>query len=192
MSRFERASRYTTTAIALHWLIAAIVILEFAHGWWMQELPKQPPGLRADQFNLHKSFGMLAFALMVARLGWRLGHRPPSLPPMARWQASLAKANHALLYVLLLALPLSGYFGSVFSGYPIRWFGITLPSWGSASPAIKDAMSIVHLTTSWILAVSLTLHVAGTIKHSLAGDRVMSRMIPREAPQTSLRLRELQ
>src|ERR1700740_382522 len=103
----SRSDRYTRTAVALHWLIAAIVIAEFAQGWWMQEIPKQPPGLRADQFNLHKSLGMLALALMIARLGWRIGHRPPDFPPLPRWQAWAAKANHVLLYALLMALPLS-------------------------------------------------------------------------------------
>ena len=186
------SDRYTRTAVLLHWLIAAIVIAEFAQGWWMQEIPKQPPGLRADQFNLHKSFGMLAFALMVARLGWRIGHPPPAFPAMPAWQIRLAKANHLLLYVLLVALPLSGYLGSVFSGYPIKWFGVTLPAWGSSVPAIKDAMSSIHLTTSWLLAASLTMHVAGTIKHSMAGDRVMARMAFGGEPHASLRPRELQ
>ena len=170
------SERYTRTAIALHWLIAALVLVEFAHGWWMQEIPKQPPGLRADAFNLHKSAGLVVLALMLIRLGWRIAHRPPALPPMLKWQTLLAKANHVLLYTMVIAMPLSGYLGSVFSGYPIKWFGVTLPAWGWADPAIKDWMSVVHLTTSWILLVSLCLHITGTIKHTLAGDRVMGRM----------------
>ena len=170
------SERYTRTAIALHWLIAALVLVELAHGWWMQEIPKQPPGLRADAFNLHKSAGLVVLALMLIRLGWRIAHRPPALPPMLKWQAFLAKANHVLLYTMVIAMPLSGYLGSVFSGYPIKWFGVTLPAWGWADPTIKDWMSVVHLTTSWILLVSLCLHITGTIKHTLAGDRVMARM----------------
>jgi cytochrome b561 len=170
------SDRYTRTAVALHWLIAALVLVEFAHGWWMQEIPKQPPGLRADAFNLHKSAGLVVLALMLIRLGWRIAHRPPALPPMLKWQTLLAKANHVLLYTMVIAMPLSGYLGSVFSGYPIKWFGVTLPAWGWADPTIKDWMSVVHLTTSWILLVSLCLHISGTIKHTLAGDRVMARM----------------
>jgi cytochrome b561 len=170
------SERYTRTAIALHWLIAALVLVELAHGWWMQEIPKQPPGLRADAFNLHKSAGLVVLALMLIRLGWRIAHRAPALPPMLKWQALLAKANHVLLYTMVIAMPLSGYLGSVFSGYPIKWFGVTLPAWGWADPTIKDWMSVVHLTTSWILLVSLCLHITGTIKHTLAGDRVMARM----------------
>jgi cytochrome b561 len=169
-------ARYTATAVLLHWLIAALLFAEFAPGWWMQEIPKQPPGIRADAFNLHKSVGLLLLALALIRLGWRLAHRPPTLPRVPRWQAFLAKANHGLLYAMMIAMPLSGYLGSVFSGYPIRWFGVMLPAWGWDDPAIKALMSTVHLATSWILLVCLCLHVAGTVKHSLAGDRVMARM----------------
>ena len=73
-------------------------------------------------------------------------------------------------------MPLSGYLGSVLSGYPIKWFGVGLPAWGWSDPAIKDLMSNVHLVASWTLLASTALHVAGTIKHALAGDRVMARM----------------
>lgn len=173
MPRFER---YTRTAVLLHWMIAALLFAEFAHGWWMQEIPKQPPGIRADAFNMHKSVGLLLLALVLVRLGWRLAHRPPVLLPVARWQAVLAKSNHVLLYAMMVAMPLSGYLGSVFSGYPIKWFGLMLPAWGWADPAIKELMSSVHLATSWILLASTSLHVAGTIKHAIAGERVMARM----------------
>ena len=169
-------ARYTRTAVVLHWLIAALMLAEFVHGWWMQEIPKQPVGIRADAFNQHKSVGLVLLALVVIRLGWRIAHKPPALPTVARWQAFAAKANHAVLYAMMLAMPLSGYLGSVFSGYPIKWFGVTLPAWGWNDPGIKEWMSTIHLTTSWILLVSLCLHVAGTIKHSLAGDAVMARM----------------
>lgn len=171
-----RLERYTRTAVLLHWMIAALLFAEFAHGWWMQEIPKQPPGIRADAFNMHKSVGLLLLALVLVRLGWRLAHRPPVLLPVARWQAVLARSNHVLLYAMMVAMPLSGYLGSVFSGYPIKWFGLMLPAWGWADPAIKELMSSVHLATSWILLASTSLHVAGTIKHAIAGERVMARM----------------
>jgi cytochrome b561 len=170
------ASRYTRVAVVLHWAIAALLFAEFAHGWWMQRIPKQPPGLRADAFNLHKSAGLLLLALVLVRLAWRIGHRPPPLLPLPRWQVLAAKANHLLLYAMMVVIPLSGYFGSVFSGYPIKWFGVTLPAWGWFDPGIKDAMSVAHLAASWILLASTSLHVAGTVKHALAGERVMTRM----------------
>ena len=174
--RMAPLARYTATAVVLHWVIAALLIAEFAHGWWMQGIAKEPPGIRADAFNLHKSFGLVLLALALLRLGWRLAHRPPPFPPMPRWQALAARTNHVVLYAMMFAMPLSGYFGSVFSGYPIKWFGIALPAWGGSDPAIKELMSVTHLTTSWILLVSMCLHVTGTLKHALAGDPVMARM----------------
>ena len=175
------SDRYTRTAVALHWLVAALVVGQFAWGWWMQEIPKQPPGLRADAFNLHKSIGLVIFALMLVRLGWRIAHPAPPLPAMPSWEAWLARATHALLYVALIAMPVSGYLGSVFSGYPVKWFGLTLPAWGWKDPVVKDAMSAVHLTTSWILLGATVLHIAGALKHVLAGDGVVARMMFRRA-----------
>jgi cytochrome b561 len=181
------SDRYTRTAVILHWLIAALLLIEVAQGWWMQEIPKQPPGLRADQFNLHKSFGLLLFALVLARLGWRLLYPPPPLLGVARWQLRAAKTNHAILYIAMFVLPLSGYLGSVFSGYPIKWFGVTLPAWGAQNPAIKDLMSTVHWVASWVLVASTALHIAGAFKHELAGEHVMARMSFRRASRRAPR-----
>jgi len=178
------SDRYTRTAVVLHWLIAALLLVEVAQGWWMQEIPKQPPGLRADQFNLHKSVGLVLLALVLVRLGWRLLHSPPSMAGVARWQLRLAKINHAVLYLAMFALPLSGYLGSVFSGYPIKWFGIALPLWGTANPAIKDFMSTVHLLASWVLVACTALHIAGAFKHELAGEGALARMAWRRGPRS--------
>ena len=169
--------RYTRTAIALHWLIALAVIVQFCWGWWMQGIPKQPPGIRADAFNLHKSVGMTIFMLMSVRLLWRWRHPPPAFPPMPRWQAGLAHVVHATLYAVLLLHPLSGYLGSVFSGYPVKFFGMTLPAWGHNDPALKNFFSASHFVTSWVLLAAVALHVAGALKHALIDrDGLLSRM----------------
>lgn len=171
------SERYTRTAIALHWLIAALVIFQFAWGWWMQEIPKQPVGPRVDAFNLHKSIGMTICVLMLARIAWRLSHQPPPLPPMPRWQARLAHANHLALYVLLVAQPLVGYLGSEVSGYPVKFFGITLPNWAGKNVALKDWLSLAHLTLSWLILLTVLLHVAGALKHALVDrDGLLARM----------------
>ena len=177
MPRSDVASRYTRTAIFLHWLIALMVVGQFAWGWWMQTIPKQPPGQRADSFNLHKSVGMTIFALMALRLAWRLRHPPPALPRMPRWQARLARANHILLYAALLIQPLVGYLGSEVSGYPVRYFGMTLPTWAGKHEALKDILSTFHLATSWAIAVFVALHIAGALRHALVDrDGLLSRM----------------
>jgi cytochrome b561 len=166
-------------------LVAVLVIVQVAWGWAMQEIPKQPPGLRADAFNVHKSIGLAIFALMLIRLGWRLAHPPPPLPPMPRWQRLLANGNHALLYLALFVMPIAGYLGSVFSGYPVRAFGVTLPAWGWKDDGVKAAMSAVHLGTSWVLLAAIALHFAGALKHAFVdGDGVLRRMWPaRDGPR---------
>jgi len=169
--------QYTRTAIVLHWLIAILVIGQFAWGWWMQDIPKQPVGPRVDAFNLHKSAGMVLLALMALRLLWRIRHPPPPLPPMPSWQAGLARATHVLLYTALLVQPLLGYLGSEVSGYPVKVFGMTLPSWAGKHVALKDFLSVAHLANSWLIATLVVLHVAGALKHALVDrDGLLARM----------------
>ena len=169
--------RYTRFAVAMHWLVAAILLVQYPLGWWMQRIPKQPSGPRAEMFNLHKSIGLTLAALMLVRLGWRLAHRPPAMPPMALWQSRLARATHAALYVALVALPLAGYLGSAFSGYPVRFFGWVLPSWAPKDPALKEWMSSAHLVLAWLLAAALALHLAGIVKHvAIDRDGLLRRM----------------
>ena len=175
----DGAPRYTRTAIALHWLVAVLVVTQIAWGWWMQDIPKQPVGPRVDAFNLHKSLGMTIFALMVLRLGWRLGHPAPALPAMRGWQRFLARNTHALIYVALFIQPLAGYLGSVWSGYPVKLYGMTLPAWGAKSEVLKVLMSQAHLVCSWVLVAAITLHVAGALKHAVFDrDGVRARMSP--------------
>lgn len=171
------SDRYTRTAIALHWLIAILVIVQFTWGWWMQGIPKQPVGPRVDAFNLHKSIGMTILALMVIRILWRVGHPPPPLRGVPRWQASAARGNHLLLYAALVIQPLAGYLGSEFSGFPVKFFGLTLPSWAGKSATMKDLMSTVHLATSWVIAATVIVHVMAALKHALIDrDTVVARI----------------
>ena len=168
--------RYTTTAIALHWIVAIVVVGQFAWGWWMQGIAKDPVGPRVDAFNLHKSVGLVLLALMLFRLGWRIAHPPPPLPSMPAWQALLARWNHGLLYLAIIVMPVSGYLGSVFSGYPVKWFGVTLPMWGERNPALKSLMSATHEIASFVLAAAVLLHVAAALRHAFARDGLVARM----------------
>ena len=171
------SDRYSRTAIALHWLIAVAVIVQFGWGWWMQGIAKQPPGPRVDAFNLHKSIGLTILALMCVRALWRWRHPAPALPALPRWQAGLAHATHVTLYAALFVMPIAGYLGSVFSGYPVKYFGVTLPAWGWKDAGLKDLMSAVHYAASWVLAGAVTLHVAGALKHWVVDrDALVARM----------------
>ena len=174
--------RYDRVAMVLHWTIAVLALFQIALGWWMLDLPKSPPGLRAGWFNVHKSIGMSIGLLMLARLGWRLSHVAPALPAsLPRWQARAARLSHGLLYAALIAQPLVGYLGSSFTRYPIKYFGITLPHWGWDAPALKQVCSNVHFALACLISALVVLHVAAALKHFLARDGVFQRMWPRRA-----------
>jgi cytochrome b561 len=184
IARMHPYRPYHSVSLALHWLVAVLVFGQIALGCWMLGIPKSPPGLRADWFNLHKSIGLTVAVLMIVRLAWRWHHRPAPLPQgMPAWQRKAAAANQALLYALLILQPVWGYLGSSFTRYPIKYFGVTLPKWGWDSPALKDLFSALHLGTAWLLAAVLALHVAAALKHRLIDrDGVFERMWPSPLP----------
>ena len=183
--RADVTGGYDRVAMTLHWLVAIGVVAQIALGLWMIEIPKQPVGVRAYWFNLHKSIGITLGVLIVARLAWRLTHRPPELPStVRRWQVRAAGASHALLYICMITMPIAGYLGSVFSGYPIRYFGAVLPGWGWKDEAMKDFFSTVHFATAVLFISLITLHVLAALKHLwIDRDGVFQRMLPgRRAP----------
>jgi cytochrome b561 len=107
----ESTLRYTTLAVALHWTIAAAVIANIALGVWMHEAIEvaSTSGLAIQAYQIHKSLGLTVLALTLVRVAWRLTHKPPSPPQMKRWQALSASLVHKAFYVLMIALPLTGW-----------------------------------------------------------------------------------
>lgn len=180
----ERLPSYDRVAISLHWLIAAGIVAQLALGWWMIDIPKLPAGVRVYWFNLHKSIGLTLAALIAIRIVWRLTHRPPALPAgLPRWQARAAAVSHVLMYVCMIVMPLAGYLGSIYSGYPIKYFGSTLPGLGGKDDALKDFFSTVHYGTAWIFMSLIALHFAAAMKHLLLDrDTVFARMWPSALP----------
>ncbi len=162
--------------MGLHWLVAALALAQIALGWWMLDLPKSPPGLRADWFNLHKSIGLTIGLLMFARLGWRLTHAAPPLPrSMPHWQVRAAQVSHFLLYAALIAQPCVGYLGSSFTRYPVKYFGHALPQWGWDAPQLKALFGTLHFGLACLITALVALHIAAALKHLIDRDGVFAR-----------------
>ena len=185
-SHYSASSRYDAVAMALHWIIAVGVLAQILLGLWMIDIPKQPVGVRAYWFNLHKSIGITVGLLVLVRVGWRLTHRPPPLPATTpTWQLQAAKASHVLLYVCMVTMPLAGYLGSVFSGYPIKYFGSPLPGWGWKDDGLKEFFSTVHYAVAMTFIALIAVHVMAALKHGLIDrDGVFQRMLPRRRTTT--------
>ena len=190
---------YTKTAKVLHWLIAIGIFIMFGIGWFMADLPKDVPkqtafdvfdlGIYTWQsaeaisprnfyFNLHKSVGVTIFALIIIRVLWRLSHKPPALlASYKEFERKLAKGTHYLLYLLMVALPLSGLIMVIYGKYGVKWFGIDLFG-GLDSKPVRDAFKEVHEIIGLIILAVLALHILGALKHKFIDkDETLSRML---------------
>jgi cytochrome b561 len=160
----------------LHWVLACGLLAQVILGWWMLSVPKTPPGLRASWFNVHKSIGLTLAVLVLVRLAWRITHPVEQSAQLPSWQQRAARATHRLLYILMLLLPLSGYLGSTFTRYPVRYFGMVLPSWNVDWPAAKALRSAIHYGAVWLFMFVVALHVAAALRHWWLRDGVAARM----------------
>lgn len=172
--------RYTYTAMLFHWLVAVLVVAAFTLGLVMTDIPGLTP-TKLRYFSWHKWIGVTVLMLAVLRVLWRLFHPSPAYPDtMARWQQRAANGLHILLYVLIFAVPLSGYFYSLASGVPVVYLGLfELPVLIDANPVLKPVLKGVHYWLNMLLAASVGVHVAAALKHQFVDrDGVLRRMLP--------------
>ena len=172
---------YTRTAKILHWLVALFILTNIVLGLRMERFPgfdHKSPEWNAILF-WHGSIGSLVLWLAVARLIWRAGHPPPALPDsLPVWQKLAAHGVHVLLYLLMLALPLSGYAHRVFGHHPVSFFGLwDWPSLFSPDEPSRVLFGTVHVSLALGLCGLLLLHFGAVLKHLvIERDGVARRM----------------
>jgi cytochrome b561 len=172
--------RYTATAIGLHWLMAAMLVMLVCVGVYMHGLPLSPWKLRV--FSWHKWAGVTAFLLVIVRLVWRSRHRPPELPAAMSPAARLiARAAHGAIYLLLFAIPLSGWLMSSAKGFPTVYLGVLpIPDLVAKNKELGEALLHVHQLLNVLLAGLVAGHSAAALKHHFIDrDDVFTRMLPR-------------
>ena len=171
--------KYTLTAIGLHWLMAIGLIGVFAFGLYMADLPLSPDKLKF--FSWHKWAGVTLFLLLIVRLAWRIGHRAPALPEhMGRGEQFVAHAGHAMLYLLMFAIPLSGWLMSSAKGFQTVYFGVLpIPDLLEKNKELGSLLGTLHWGLSMLLAAVVVGHVAAALKHHFIDrDDVLTRMLP--------------
>ncbi|MGH8217795.1 MAG: cytochrome b [Steroidobacteraceae bacterium] len=168
---------YTRVAVALHWLIAALLLAQIAFGWFLTTIARGTP-MRSIDVNFHKSTGITIGALILLRILWRLLHTPPPLPTsMPAWQRTAARANHVALYALMLTMPLSGYIASNFSKYGIKFYNaVKLAPWGIDDHRVYALFNSIHVIAAYVFVAIIAVHVLAAAQHAIRGDRVLSRM----------------
>lgn len=170
--------QYGATAKAFHWLVVALLAIQFPLGWLMPDIRRgMIPGAA---MSLHISLGMLALLLIVLRLLWRVTH--PVMPEsgLPGWQRIGAELVHVLLYAIVLLTTLSGWFFASARGWTIYLFGLMpLPRLVEEAAPLGRSLGGWHASLGWILMILICLHVAAALVHLFVyQDRVMSRMLP--------------
>lgn len=171
--------KYPAISIALHWLIAFLIISAFLLGTYMVDMRISPSKLK--YFAWHKWLGVTILGLVALRLLVRLiKGAPPHLASLKPWEKRLAGATHLVLYMLMFAVPITGYLYSYAAGFPVVYLGLfQLPAIIGPYPELKDAFKEVHEVLTTVMAVLVAMHFAATLKHKLIDkDQTLSRMLP--------------
>lgn len=171
--------RWGVIAQLLHWLIALAIIGQMTLGWIMVSWKLSPT--KFELYAVHKSLGITLLALVLLRLVWRLVNVTPEAPAASpRWEARAALASHTLLYLLLIAMPVTGYLINSASNFPLMVWGVVpVPNVTGESESLQIVTEYVHLTMFWVLATLVLVHVAAALRHHwVLKDTVLRRMLP--------------
>lgn len=171
--------KYSGVAQALHWLIALLVIAQFAAIWTAEALPKGE--LKLFLVLSHKSIGITVLGLAVIRLVWRFVRTPPPFPgtmPVAeQWTARI---THWLLYALIFIMPLSGWLMSSTGGRQVEWFWLfAVPDLMSKNKYWNDIFHETHEIMAWVLFALALFHILAALWHvAIKKDGLLKRMLP--------------
>ena len=175
----DAPSRYTHTAMGLHWLMALMIFASFGLGLYMVELSLSPTKLKF--YAWHKWAGVTIFMLVLVRCLWRLTHRVPPLPDhMPVWQRRGVAFSHALLYALMIAIPLSGWLMSSAKGFQTVYFAvIPIPDPLAKDKALGDLLVSIHYALNITMICMVAGHAAAALKHHFIDhDDILRRMLP--------------
>jgi len=170
--------QYGTTAKIFHWLIVALLLVQYLIGWLMPDLHRNmKPGA---PMTFHVSIGIVILTLIVLRFAWRLSHPVAPESSLLRWHRLSSEAVHWLLYALVLATTATGWLFASFRGWSMQFFYLApMPMLASENSAAGKAMEGWHQALEWTLLAVIALHVASALVHRFVyRDRIMQRMLP--------------
>jgi cytochrome b561 len=173
----------------IHWLMAALIFVGIPLGVWASLLPGGD-ARRVEILFFHKSIGATVLGLVALRIVWRLIVGAPAYAePLGKVIQVASRASHLALYVLMIAMPVSGYVASTAGGRAVPWFGLfELPRLLAKDKSLAVAASWAHLVFAWMLAFVLAAHLGAVVWHaSIRRDSVLTRMWPSFRPASSNR-----
>ena len=172
--------RWGPVSQLLHWTIVLLILGQGTVGLLMTDLRNSPDKIQV--YALHKSFGLTILALVLLRLLWRwYAGTPRPVPGMPRWQERIASMSHGGLYLLLFAIPISGWLLNCAAGFPLQWFGLfNLPAITGKDHDLQELAEEAHELVFWCLVSLALVHAAAAFYHHLfKHDATLARMLPR-------------
>ena len=178
MSLRSNDRQWGSVAKFFHWIIALAILGNGIFGLLMDQA--RSPMQKINWLALHKSIGLTVLALFLLRVLWRLADRRPQEESTPRWQQLAAHLTHGVLYVLIAAIPLSGWWFNSLTGKPLQWFKLfNLPALVGANGDLSHLAHAVHEYLFWFLLLVLVAHVGAALKHHVFDrDNVLRRMLP--------------
>lgn len=180
MSLKNTHDRWGGVSQSLHWIIAALILAMAWIGLTMGDLPNGPDKIKT--YALHKSLGITILALVALRVLWRLyAGTPKPVAGSPHWQERIAALTHAAIYLLLFAIPISGWVLNSAAGFPLQWFGlVNLPHIVEKSHDLHELAEEAHELMFWVLALLVVAHAGAAFYHHLfQRDATLARMLPR-------------
>ncbi|MGH1478247.1 MAG: YceI family protein [Geminicoccales bacterium] len=174
--------RYGGIAQLLHWLIAIMIFVMFALGWYMTDL--ETGAEKFALYQIHKGIGVTILAVAVLRLLWRLTHPAPPLPvTMKGWERLAASGTHWVLYALIFLQPLIGILQSNAANFPIvLWGSIQLPALIGQDQAMEERLVGLHHLFAKAMALLILAHIGAAFRHHfMLKDDILKRMLPNGA-----------
>jgi cytochrome b561 len=176
-------TRYSLFQRLLHWVIALLIFGLLAMGFTFWGLGYDGvkdlfgDSLTNTFYTAHKSFGILLFFLVVLRLLlFRFSPAPEYETPLGGFERTVSVTVHALLYLLMIGIPVGGWLATAISGFPVQFFGWSQPGLDPANQALGQQLFLAHGVGGLVLLALLLLHIGAGIKHTKRKDGVMKRM----------------
>jgi len=175
-------NRYGPVAVALHWVMALLLVVLVSLGVYMVRLPDV--GFDTKKITLilyHKQLGMLALTLVALRLAWRVTNALPRLVAnLPDWQKVIARFVHLTFYALMLALPITGWLMSSADGFPVSFLGLfNLPDLVAHDENLFRVFAALHKWLGYALIPLLAVHAGAALRHHfLFRDDTLRKMLP--------------
>ena len=172
------ADAYGIIAKCFHWLIAIAIVCLLILGFVMTDLESSPDKFRL--YGIHKSIGALLLCAVFLRIFWRLINITPAMADLPEWQKIAAHGAHYMLYVLMIAMPLSGWLMSSAAGFPVSVFGwFVLPDLVAPNNGLRLLLAQVHELLAYAIIALVSLHALAALKHHFIDkDNTLRRMLP--------------